>query len=98
MLALESKRLGSYFAPALGPAPPWCAFLENLTEEMEEEAPGSAAAYDDYRFVTRADLDRLGLAHLVGTKRVIYPAPAHPHMCGTCAEYRRVQGRYSEPP
>lgn len=37
---------------------------------MEEEAGGGAGAgtlYDDYRFVTRDDLDRLGLTRLVGT-------------------------------
>lgn len=42
--------------PALGPAPRWCSFLENLTEELEENA--NPTVYDDYRFVTRADLVR----------------------------------------
>ena len=40
--------------PALGPAPRWCSFLESLTEELEENV--NPAVYDDYRFVTRADL------------------------------------------
>ena len=63
--ALERRALGCYFAPSLGAAPRWCSFLENLTEEMEEEQrPGM---YDDYRFVTREELDRLGMSHLVGT-------------------------------
>ena len=44
----------AYFVPALGPAPKWCSFLESLTEEMEER--GNPTVYDDYRFVTRADL------------------------------------------
>ena len=38
--ALETERLGAYFLPSLGPAPRWCHFLDNLTEEMEE-APSS---------------------------------------------------------
>ena len=63
--ALERRALGCYFAPSLGAAPRWCSFLENLTEEMEEEQrPGM---FDDYRFVTREELDRLGMSHLVGT-------------------------------
>lgn len=44
----------AYFVPGLGPAPRWCSFLENLTEELEEAA--NPSVYDDYRFVTRADL------------------------------------------
>lgn len=43
----------------------WCAFLENLTEEMEETS--SAVLYDDYRFVTAAELQRLGIESAVGT-------------------------------
>jgi hypothetical protein len=35
-----------------------------LTEELAEAAP---AVYDDYRFVTRPELARLGLDHLLGT-------------------------------
>ena len=53
-------------APSLGAAPRWCSFLENLTEEMEEEKAGNA--YDDYRFVTREELERLGMTNLIGTK------------------------------
>ena len=37
----------AYFVPSLGPAPRWCAFLEGLTEELEESA--APALYDDYR-------------------------------------------------
>lgn len=33
---LETEKMGIYFIPELGNAPKWCAFLENLTEEMEE--------------------------------------------------------------
>ena len=63
--AMETKRLGVHFAPSLGAAPAWCHFLENITEEMEEEAAPSV--YDDYRFVTREELTRLGMDNLVGT-------------------------------
>ena len=66
LLATEAKQLVPYFVPALGPAPPWCAFLENLTEEMEEQE--QVALYDDYRFVTRQELERLGLSSAIGTQ------------------------------
>lgn len=48
-----------------GPAPRWCAFLDNLTEEMESSA--SQTVYDDYKFVTKQELESLGLDHLLGT-------------------------------
>lgn len=48
-----------------GPAPKWCAFLDNLTEELESTA--SQVVYDDYKFVTKQELESLGLDHLLGT-------------------------------
>lgn len=62
----ECSEIQTYFIPQLGPAPRWCHFLENLTEEMEESQ--SKTIYDDYKFVSSKELDQLGLSHLVGTK------------------------------
>jgi len=62
---LEQEKIGTYFIPEMGHAPKWCAFLENLTEEMEES--NSTTLYDDFKFVTLADLDKLNASHLVGT-------------------------------
>uniref|UniRef100_A0A8C8JK10 Nucleolar protein 10-like second domain-containing protein n=1 Tax=Oncorhynchus tshawytscha TaxID=74940 RepID=A0A8C8JK10_ONCTS len=42
----------------LGPAPRWCSFLDNLTEELKESP--ESTIYDDYKFVTRKDLENLG--------------------------------------
>lgn len=33
----------------------WCSFLDNLTEELEESK--QTAIYDDYKFVTRDELE-----------------------------------------
>ena len=63
---LETERLGAYFIPALGPAPRWCHFLDSLTEEMEEQA-ATDGMYDDYKFVTREQLEQLRLTSLLGT-------------------------------
>ncbi|RKO94921.1 WD40 repeat-like protein, partial [Caulochytrium protostelioides] len=64
-MANEGTAMQTYYAPILGPAPTWCPYLENITEEMEEKA--TPTFYDDYKFVTRSELVQLGLAHLVGT-------------------------------
>ncbi|CAE6453969.1 hypothetical protein ACGC1H_002297 [Rhizoctonia solani] len=65
MLANEGIQMTSYYIPQLGPAPRWCSFLDNITEEMEEQTVRNV--YEDYKFVERAELDRLGLTHLIGT-------------------------------
>ncbi|KAL1191539.1 hypothetical protein V5N11_002360 [Cardamine amara subsp. amara] len=65
LLALDSSLIPSYFIPELGPAPKWCSPLENLTEELEESA--QTTIYDNYKFVTKEDLEKLQLTHLIGT-------------------------------
>ncbi|XP_077991295.1 nucleolar protein 10-like [Glandiceps talaboti] len=64
-LAMEAPKMQTYFIPSLGPAPRWCSFLDNLTEELEEDS--TPIVYDDYKFVTRKDLENLGLSHLIGS-------------------------------
>ncbi|XP_028294381.1 nucleolar protein 10 [Gouania willdenowi] len=63
--ANEDPKMNTFYIPALGPAPRWCSFLDNLTEELEESPENTV--YDDYKFVTRKDLENLGLSHLVGS-------------------------------
>jgi ribosome biogenesis protein ENP2 len=65
MLAGEQARVMAYYVPALGPAPRWCSFLDGLTEELEEKE--AATVYDDYKFVTKEEVDSLGIGNLVGT-------------------------------
>ncbi|RZS19589.1 hypothetical protein BHM03_00052007 [Ensete ventricosum] len=45
LLALDSSQIPAYFVPALGPAPKWCSYLENLTAK----ALVDPFAYDEYR-------------------------------------------------
>ncbi|KAJ3357978.1 Nucleolar protein 10 [Entophlyctis luteolus] len=66
VVANEGVQVQTYYVPQLGPAPKWCPFLDNLTEELEEN-PNGITLYDDYKFVTRKELSRLALDHLVGT-------------------------------
>ena len=51
--------------PSLGPAPKWCTFLEQLTEELEESK--STTLYEDFKFLTTLELEKLNATHLIGT-------------------------------
>ncbi|XP_067679479.1 nucleolar protein 10-like [Haliotis asinina] len=64
-MANEAPKIYSFYIPSLGTAPRWCSFLDNLTEELEESS--TPTVYDDYKFVTRLELEELGLGHLVGS-------------------------------
>ena len=69
MLANENPDMSSYYVPQLGPAPKWCRFLDNITEELEGDMTGSTgpSAWSDYKFVDKSELDQLNLSHLIGT-------------------------------
>ncbi|MCO5549232.1 hypothetical protein L7F22_002699 [Adiantum nelumboides] len=79
-MALDSPQIPAYFIPTLGPAPRWCSYLENLTEEMEEE--GQNIIYDDFKFVTKEDLEKLNLSNLIGTNLL------HAYMHGFFIDHR----------
>lgn len=64
-LANEEKKILTYFIPSIGTAPKWCSFLDSITEELEESPQD--IVYDDYKFVTKTELDELGLSNLIGT-------------------------------
>ncbi|GAA5910506.1 hypothetical protein JCM6882_008540 [Rhodosporidiobolus microsporus] len=64
-LANETSPMTGYYVPQLGPAPKWCRFLDNMTEEMGEDQ--ETLVYDDYKFVDRQELEDLNLTHLIGT-------------------------------
>eukprot|EP01048_Picozoa_sp_COSAG05_P003936 COSAG05_NODE_194_length_14555_cov_25.382955_7_plen_673_part_00 len=64
-MAAETRKVQTFYVPDLGVAPRWCRFLDNLTEELEEEEVSNV--YDDYKFVTKEELGGLGLTNLVGT-------------------------------
>jgi len=78
----EQSKVQSFYCPILGAAPQWCSFLDNITEELEEKDgmldPSTAGGaneglvqtetiYEDYKFLTRAEIDQLGIQNLVGT-------------------------------
>lgn len=71
LTANEGKQQHAFFIPQLGPAPRWCSFLDNMVEEMAEEAPSET--YDNYKFLTLPELKALNLGHLVGTTNLLRP-------------------------
>jgi len=54
LTANEGIQMCTYYIPQLGPAPKWASFLENITEEMEDQTTRSV--YEDYKFVARNEL------------------------------------------
>ena len=81
LTANEGRQQHSFFVPQLGPAPKWCSFLDNLVEEMAEDPndPNAFAGqkvgdvYDNYKFLTTAQLESLNLSHLIGTTSLLRP-------------------------
>ncbi|XP_034591477.1 uncharacterized protein [Setaria viridis] len=68
LLALDNSQIPAHFIPALGPAPKWCSHLDNLTEEMEEKS--DSRVYDEYKFLTKEEMERLNLTQYIGTNAV----------------------------
>lgn len=83
MVPQEQQKIGTYFIPSLGNAPKWCAFLENLTEEMEESQ--NTSVYEDYKFLTMSELQQLNATHLIGTPML------RAHLHGFFIEMRAYQ-------
>ena len=73
----DAPRVGTYFAPGVGPAPKWCAFLDTVADELNQQQTGKAAdgsevkqVYEDHIFLTREQLQALGAENLIGTSVV----------------------------
>jgi ribosome biogenesis protein ENP2 len=71
LTANEGPAQHAFHVPQLGPAPKWCAFLDNLVEEMAEEV--QTETYANYKFVTVPELKSLSLGHLVGKSNLLRP-------------------------
>ncbi|KAI9666879.1 MAG: hypothetical protein M1831_001384 [Alyxoria varia] len=96
LTANEGSAQHSFFIPQLGPAPKWCRFLDNMVEEMAEDDASASHSYarkpgeiyDNYRFVSVAELRSLNLDHQVERK----PGVFRPYMHG----YFIPQGLYED--
>ncbi|KIV99356.1 uncharacterized protein PV09_09014 [Verruconis gallopava] len=82
LTANEGQQQHAFFIPQLGPAPKWCAFLDNLVEEMADDPNDPHAfgnlrkageVYDNYKFLTLSQLKQLNMDHLVGKTGLLRP-------------------------
>lgn len=71
LTANEGKEQHTFFIPQLGPAPPWCPFLDNMVDELSSEV--RTETYDNYKFLTLAQLRDFCLDHLVGKSNLVRP-------------------------
>lgn len=80
LCAGEQPKMQAFYCPILGSAPRWCSFLDSITEELEEKdrseelsnnmditGQTGGTIYEDYKFLTRSEIDALGIQNLVGT-------------------------------
>ncbi|KAL7712077.1 Nucleolar protein [Entamoeba marina] len=65
ILAGDFQKLQIYYVPVLGISPKWCSFLENITDELEDEP---SAIYEDFHFVTKQELIKLGMQSFIGSE------------------------------
>lgn len=68
-MANEGKHMHAYYVPSIGPAPKWCSYLDNITEELEQNN-SATSVYENFRFVDKDMLKQLNLSQYVGTNVV----------------------------
>lgn len=64
----DAPKIGALFVPAIGSAPHFCQFLENITEEFEEKV--NTNIFEDQKFVTYEELIALNGKSLLGTQKL----------------------------
>lgn len=69
LMANEGKHMHAYYVPSIGPAPEWCSYLDNITEELEQSTSASSV-YENFRFVEKDMLRQLNLDQYIGTNVV----------------------------
>ncbi|RYP17999.1 hypothetical protein DL767_009918 [Monosporascus sp. MG133] len=71
LTANEGTQQHAFFIPQLGPAPRWCSFLDNISEELSEEV--RTDNYENYKFLTLPELRSLSMDHLIGKTNLLRP-------------------------
>ena len=66
LAALDDPKVGCFFVPQLGSGPKWVPYVDNITEELEENHMNMV--YDEYKFVSHQEIEDLGCENLIGTK------------------------------
>lgn len=71
LTANEGQQQHAFFIPQLGPAPRWCSYLDNISEELAEEV--RTDNYENYKFLTLPELRSLSMDHLIGKTNLLRP-------------------------
>ncbi|KAI1260195.1 WD40-repeat-containing domain protein [Xylariaceae sp. FL1019] len=71
LTANEGSAQHAFLIPQLGNAPRWASHLDSLTEEMASEV--TTTNYDNYKFLTLAELRSLSMDHLIGKTSLLRP-------------------------
>ncbi|CAA7391883.1 unnamed protein product [Spirodela intermedia] len=67
LFALDHSQIPSYFVPALGPAPKW---IKDLDRTVDEEENAETMIFEDVKFVTEEELEKLNLGYLKSSNLV----------------------------
>ncbi|RPB09423.1 WD40 repeat-like protein [Morchella conica CCBAS932] len=100
LTANEGREMHSFLIPALGPSPWWCAHLDTQIEQLADRfindpdayvtgaAPNETVTYDNYKFLTKAELTNLNLDHLLGGNTQKGGSLIRPYMHGYFIDQR----------
>eukprot|EP00658_Telonema_sp_P-2_P031603 TRINITY_DN23610_c0_g1_i4.p1 TRINITY_DN23610_c0_g1~~TRINITY_DN23610_c0_g1_i4.p1 ORF type:complete len:666 (+),score=201.25 TRINITY_DN23610_c0_g1_i4:247-2244(+) len=58
-MACDTPKVQVQFVPQLGIAPNWASFLDGITEELEDK--DTTVVFDDYKFIPKDEMDKLGI-------------------------------------
>lgn len=58
-MACDTPKVQVQFVPQLGIAPNWASFLDGITEELEDK--DTTVVFDDFKFITKEEMDKLGI-------------------------------------
>ncbi|KAH0792172.1 WD40 repeat-like protein [Histomonas meleagridis] len=65
--AVDEEKIQAMLIPDLGPSPRWASFLDDLILDVEADAEERTPLYDDMKFITREELEKCGMEHLIKT-------------------------------
>lgn len=64
---VDSPKIQAMLIPDLGPSPRWASYLDELILDVNAESEESTPLYDNMRFITREELEKCKMEHLINT-------------------------------
>ena len=78
MMANEQPKMQVHYIPSMGPAPKWCSFLDNITEEIEESQVENYRLCKKNKYFTCFSLTQLLSSSISEVKGALASRPAAP--------------------